>query len=494
MSSSEQQQELRQQLPSSSSLSSSSSRPPSIDEAVRWILSKNFDADSRVCFLTLLKIIDNILQKPGNEKVRTLRVNNKTIRSKILDRQGHFVLLACGFVHEPADLKWRTEERLVLTEKNEDTQLLIRARHTLARIATLELRLTAEDLPRYVPPPKTQPPAAAAASGGGSGSGGGGFDVFRGSRFDGQSAAAGTNLGAPENWTSRTERDLSKLRQREAKLKSGTKRTAVDRQWTVFLPGSSRAPSSRPAISAPEAMANSTALKLSPGSSASTSASSRGDASLLASHFKQQHANRVAAENRGFTTKAMRDLEKLKKTRVYSHTQLAIHFPDGLSVRANFGTSETVRDVLEGLDRSVLFSTETLPLPPLELYQTPPRRVLGAGSPRTLKELGLVPAAKVYASWKRPLPEVGGGGGLGAGWYVRPELLSANNNNNGAGTGGEGGAGAGGPVLPTSVPVVRQVAASARAALGGGAAAAPKKKKPTKAEKEAALLKRMLGK
>jgi len=473
----------------SSSLSSAVSPPPpqpplSIDEAVRRILSKNFDADSKACFRTLLKVIDNILQKPGNDTVRTLRTGNKTIRSKILEKQGQFVLLACGFIHEPADPKWRTEERLVLKEADEDTELLIKARHTLARIATLELGLTAEDLPRYVPPPKIRSSAASGSSANNSGSNGssnsnsagGGFDVYTGKRFDGQSAAAGTNLGAPENWTSQTERDLTKLRQREAKLKSAH-RSTVDRQWTVFLPGQSQAPSSKPAISASEAMANATALKLSSGSS------TKGDASLLASHFKQRHASRVASENRGFTTKAMRDLGKLKKTKVYSHTQLAIHFPDGLSVRANFSTAEKIADVLEGLARSVLFSTDTLPLPPLELYQTPPRTVLDPT--KTLKALGLVPAAKVYASWKRPLPEVGGLDGLGAGWYIRPEMLTAS-----------GGGGGGGPVLPTSVPVVRQVAASARATLGGGtsaAAAAPKRKK-TKAEKEAALMKRMLGK
>ena len=380
---------------------SHSPSPPSLslDQAIRKILEKNFDADSKICLLTLLKIIDNVLQKPGNEKVRSLRTGNATIRTKIIDKHGHFFLMACGFVHFAKDPQWQREERLVLLESNEDTPLLVKARHTLARIAVHELGIQAREIPTYKAPPppvtvtttatNTNTTSAAAAA----------FDVYAGNRFDGQSASVGMNLGAPENWKSKFEQDLEALQKREAqiqrelanktarttKIKQSTTNGAtktvtvtptINRQWTVFLPGQSQPPSSQPALTSAEAMANSTALKLTSSSSTMSNSSSRGDSSLLASHFQQQHAKRLASEARGFTTKAMRDLEKLKKTKVYSHTQLAIHFPDGMSIRANFSTREKLHTVLQGLKDDVLFSTETLPLPGFELYQTPPRKIL----------------------------------------------------------------------------------------------------------------------
>ncbi len=452
------------------SATASSPHPPSVEEAVRLILQKNFDADSKICFLTLLKIIDNILQKPGNEKVRSLRTANATIRSKIMDKHGHHLLMACGFVHEPADLKWNTEERLVLKEDKEDTQILIKARHTLARIATLELGLQAGDIPPYKVPPapvsisnKTTTTTTS-------------FDVYSGNRFDGQSAAIGANLGPPKNWKSKTEQELEALKQREAKLQAKMAKkpfaikakVAVDRQWTVFLPGQTHSVTE---IAAPTSSA----------AAAATTTSTKGDASLLASHFQQQHAKRVAADNRGFTTKAMRDLEKLKKTKVYSHTQLAIHFPDGISVRANFATKEKLLAVMDGLTNEVLFSTETLPLPPFELYQTPPRRVLG--NTESLQSLGLVPAAKVYVSWKQPLPKLAGAGNA---WYIKPEVLGGNSTSESA------------PALPTSVPVLQSESDKAKSSTGDANSnnnnnTAVKRKK-TRAEKEAEMMKRMLGK
>jgi len=449
----------------------SASSPPSVKEAVRLILEKNFDADSKICFLTLLKIIDNILQKPGNEKVRSLRTANATIRSKILDKHGHHVLMACGFVHEPADLKWNTEERLLLTEDKEDTQILIKARHTLARIATLELGLQAGDIPPY-----KAPPAPVSINNNKTTTTTSSFDVYSGNRFDGQSASIGSNLGPPKNWKSKTEQELEALKQREAKLQAKMAKkpsaikakVAVDRQWTVFLPGQTQSVTE---IAAPTTSA---------GAGAGTS--TKGDASLLASHFQQQHAKRVAADNRGFTTKAMRDLEKLKKTKVYSHTQLAIHFPDGISVRANFATNEKLQAVMDGLTNEVLFSTETLPLPPFELYQTPPRRVLG--NTERLQALGLVPAAKVYVSWKQPFPKLAGAGNA---WYIRQELLGGKSTSESA------------PALPTSVPVLQSESARAKASTmdannsNNNNNTAVKRKK-TRAEKEAEMMKRMLGK
>ena len=498
----------------SHSHSHSHSHSLSLDQAIRRILEKNFDADSKICLLTLLKIIDNVLQKPGNEKVRSLRTGNATIRSKIIDKEGHFFLMACGFVHFANDPQWQREERLVLLESNEDTPLLVKARHTLARIAVLELGIQSGEIPTYKAPP---PPVTTTATNTSTSTStstnttsAAAFDVYAGNRFDGQSASVGTHMGPPENWKSKTEQDLKALQKREAqiqrelanktarttKIKQSTTNAAtkavtptIDRQWTVFLPGQSQSPSSQPALSSAEAMANSTALKLTSSSSTTSNSvsSSRGDSSLLASHFQQQHAKRLASEARGFTTKAMRDLEKLKKAKVYSHTQLAIHFPDGMSIRANFSTREKLHTVLQGLRDDVLFSTETLPLPGFDLYQTPPRRVLEAS--KSLKDLGLVPAAKVYVSWKTPLVQ---SAGLQAGWYIQQELFRGGGWNSSSNSSSMPLVAAPGPVLPTSIPVVKS--SSGAATTAGAAGNSTAKRKMSKAEKEAAMMKRMLGK
>mmetsp|Transcript_3497 Transcript_3497/g.9802 ORF Transcript_3497/g.9802 Transcript_3497/m.9802 type:complete len:523 (+) Transcript_3497:309-1877(+) len=221
--------------PSMSPLSSSPPPPPSLkalDEAVKRVLQNNFDADSKTCILTLLKILDNVLQQPHNPKVRTLRTQNQAIRSRIVDRQGHHVLLACGFVFvletEPGGIgmgvgigtqqqQQQPEEKLVLHEDREDTELLVKARHTLARIAVLELGARAETMPKFHPPPPRARMASSSSSSGGPPPSGG-FDVYKGNRFDGQSASVGTNLGPPANWKSKTEQELAELKRREEKL------------------------------------------------------------------------------------------------------------------------------------------------------------------------------------------------------------------------------------------------------------------------------------
>ena len=87
-------------------------------------------------------------------------------------------------------------------------------------------------------------------------------------------------------------------------------------------------------------------------SSPFTTTAGKGDFSLLATQFKKREEDRKKREEGGFTTKAMRDLEKMKQTKVYSHTQLRICFPDGCRIDAKFLPSETV-----GIIKSVVRST-----------------------------------------------------------------------------------------------------------------------------------------
>ena len=103
----------------------------------------------------------------------------------------------------------------------------------------------------------------------------------------------------------------------------------------------------------------------------------------------------------------------------------------------------------------------TTPSSLFELYTTPPRTLLHSNE--TIQGLGLVPAAKIYVSWKKAHTA-----------KIRPVLFAPQTI---------------APLLPQSAVIHPE---SQSAAAKSKTTAAPQQKK-TKAEKEANLLKRMMG-
>jgi hypothetical protein len=305
---------------------------------------------------------------------------------------------------------------------------------------------------------------------------------------------------------------------------TASKPNTTDRQWTVFLPGQQQQQQQQKVASTTaSAVPYVRGMSLKTSSSAKTTTSTsnnnnnnnnnsnestnKEDKQLLAKHFQNQFAKQKIMQTQGFTTKAMRDLNKIKKSKIYSHTQLAITFPDGIIIKANFLTTEKLSNVINGLEHDVLFNTDTIVLPKFELYQSPPRTVLN--SSLSLKKLDLVPAAKIYLSWKSPGLTKIPASTLGAGWYIRPELLLLLPMN---GDGDAKNTAAAttmmmmtGPAMPISVSVLD--GGNTKSAMNNAMGAAnaslnnndgnddnPKKRvKKTKAEKEAELMKRMLG-
>uniref|UniRef100_A0A7S0FTW8 PUB domain-containing protein n=1 Tax=Pyrodinium bahamense TaxID=73915 RepID=A0A7S0FTW8_9DINO len=68
--------------------------------ALHSIATSNW-AKQEQCYLTLLKLLDNILAHPGEAKFRLLKTSNVTLRSKVFDIPGACdFLLAIGFVEE----------------------------------------------------------------------------------------------------------------------------------------------------------------------------------------------------------------------------------------------------------------------------------------------------------------------------------------------------------------------------------------------------------
>eukprot|EP00804_Cyclotella_cryptica_P013564 CCRYP_012914-RA/>CCRYP_012914-RA protein AED:0.01 eAED:0.01 QI:1246/1/1/1/1/1/2/73/253 len=148
------------------------------------------------------------------------------------------------------------------------------------------------------------------------------------------------------------------------------------------------------------------------GVTAETSVESKGDSSLVAARMKRMEEERKKREEGGFTTKAMRDLERMKKAKVYSHAQIRINFPDGTHLHGKFLPSETISTVRAIIRSS--FSTHCQS--DFDLYVAPPRRLLNDS--KTLEEEELVPAAKIHVSWKSSL-----GNNLAAGAFLKSELF-----------------------------------------------------------------------
>ena len=478
-----------------------------IDGSITQLLQSNFDQDSKIVIITILKILDNILQQPYNDKVRKIRLQNKAFHKKVVSKKGGMdVLVACGFQLQktpPKLLESSTsfssslsssssspspDEFLILTEAFEDTDTIVLARQMLHQVAIHQLRCPPDEVPPMKPPVRKQPLSTSSTSSTTTTTThpSTGFNVYQGHRYDGQSAAVGTNLGPPQNWKSATDAKLERLQKQQQQLErklQNPKQLSHDRQWKASLTPLTNA----------SLLASLTSFSSSSSSSFSSS-SDNDDKALLAQHLQKQHQQRLKEENRGFTTKAMRDLEKIKHQKVYSHVVLAIQFQDGCTIRGHFLPKDTLQTVKDELASSVFVDSSSssssssggASVPnDYELYVTPPRTILDPNS--TLQALGLVPASKIYVSWKTPLspppPPLGagsGGGSLPSGWYVRQSLFDTNT------------------VTTTSLPASEVVGESATTtttnATSSTKPAVAKKKKKTKAEKEAAMLQRMMGK
>ena len=74
-----------------------------IDGSITQLLQSNFDQDSKIVIITILKILDNILQQPYNGKVRKIRLQNKAFHKKVVSihQKNRF----WGLFHRFVDLK-----------------------------------------------------------------------------------------------------------------------------------------------------------------------------------------------------------------------------------------------------------------------------------------------------------------------------------------------------------------------------------------------------
>ena len=522
-----------------------------LEEAVALLFESNFDVDSSVCLVTLLKILDNILHKPGDMKVRQLRMQNPTVWQKIGQRKGGIeILQACGFQQQilpppllsgnsssisstiiggDDEMKDARERILILSPEQEQQSILITARRLLQTRAIQDLKMDPNVLPPYRPPPpqpihnpmntnhhilndnnNTRTLT------------GNNFNIYSGHRYDAQSAAVGTNLGPSANYKSKTEVELQLLQQQQEQLEQKLhQQQTLERQWQAFAPSS-------------------TMTTIATNGSGGSSSSS--DSSLIMARMQKQQMERTQrdGEKNGFTTMAMRELERMKKEKVYSHVTLTIQFPSGHSIRGQFLPKETIQTVIETLQTDCLIpdvvvvmqqrnnnnnkeqqtppttttmakrntnnkkkktTTTTDPSHCLELYVTPPRRLLDFN--QTLQQEGLVPAAKVFVSWKPGCAPMAESSFLQPRWFVTssPSIMATSSTTTASAA----------PAAPAKTslllyPTSQNVAdaaiqqqqqeeerdAAAAAATTTINATTKKKKKKTKGDREEEMLKRMM--
>jgi hypothetical protein len=338
---------------------------------VECLLSNNFDVESATCLITLCKLIDNILKtSPNDSSKRTLNLSNATLQQKIFGKQGGSEFLsAIGFQKQSND-----DTKIQLY--HQDNDLLLSARSIILQYLTNHLSCPSEKLPSLQPPPIYRPPP-----GSGSSSNNNRFNPYQTQNYNTQAATrGGTNpILQKDRKLSTTERQLQLLQNKQTKLERQIQTsTTTDRNILAFHNH--------------QHYAFYTSFQHHQQQQQPESTASVSDGSLIASQMKRMEEERKKREDGGFTTKAMRDLERMKKQKVYSHVQLRINFPDGSFLTAKFLPRETVQDVLSVIQSCLISEME------FDVFASPPRRVLSGT--KTLSQEGLVPAAKLHVSWK----------------------------------------------------------------------------------------------
>jgi hypothetical protein len=278
------------------------------EHAWNQILQSNFDATSKDCLLALLKIIDNLLSRPSDPKVRSIRCANAAFDKKVGSIVGGYdFLFSIGFVPKyptalhswgTASLKQPPPEMLELTPEHESREISIQARAILIQSAIVDLGMDEGELP---PAPKFTAPAAPHANSSAADATSG-FNVYKTHSYNIQSAA----LGAPDPYStgtamSITERQLKDLESKKEKMEREMQSTIEkDRGLVAYRDGSGP-------VRMDAAPASATAA---------SSGEGKSDSSLVAARMKRMEEERRKREEGGFTTKAMRDLEKMKKAKV----------------------------------------------------------------------------------------------------------------------------------------------------------------------------------
>ncbi|KUG00211.1 Tether containing UBX domain for GLUT4 [Phytophthora nicotianae] len=328
--------------------------------ALQLLRDSNFDAVSRAAVTTLMKIVTNILSNPENEKVRSIRLSNAAFYRNVGQVKGGLEFLkSVGFAVVPET------QVLVLSPGPSDKSVLAEGLRLLS-IEADDLNISPDARP--VVREKREDPN---------------FDVFK---------TQITRVQMQPRGPSTTEVLVDALKSKQDQLVGHEK---PPRSTTVVLEGR-RANSPINLVEA----------------STDGEPGERNDAQLLISSLKARREEMEKTKN--FRTQAMRELDDLKRKKVFQTALIRVQFPDRAVMQATFHPNETIRDVMDHVTECL---ADQYKPSRFYLYVSPPTQKLA--STKTLAELNLVPAALTYLSWlETPQAEV-----ASIGFYFRRDLL-----------------------------------------------------------------------
>jgi hypothetical protein len=432
-----------------------------------------WDADAATALTTLLRIVDNLLAKPRDIKVRSIRYGNPKFTAAVGQYAGAMdVLAALGFAPLPASQGASADVMFSLGPGVEDVEVTLAVRGVLAAAAG-EVGVTG-----IGPPPSPADDSVALADAESQAArvaavfdpfkplmmraeieeGGGGVrQALRVLDGGGEAPSSSARVVGSPGALDRVERRLADLKAQAAALQDSDRPDRATRV-KLYVPPAPPAP----VVAAADAMdegadAGAGAGVVVASASAAVAAllgggvEDAGDARLQMEAVRRRlRAEKEAVDKvrapapapthtrarlthsapsppaQGFRTRAMRELEALNSAPVFITTLIKVVTPDRTMLTGVFSPRETCADVGEWV--ATLIAPD-LPAPWF-LYTTPPPAVLGTArggmGDRTLGDTRLLPAATLYLGWGMGLGALRAEGPpveAGPGAYLRPEAL-----------------------------------------------------------------------
>ncbi|GLD93072.1 hypothetical protein PINS_up001664 [Pythium insidiosum] len=336
-------------------------------DALQLLRDSCFDVVSRTAIITLMKIVTNLLSYPDNEKLRSIRVSNAAFHRNVGQHRGGIeFLLSLGFVLD------KETEALSLSVVDSSSRAALEDALRLLQKEADDLSIDESERPKIVVPATPDPS----------------FDAFK---------PQITRMQMQPRGASTTEVLVDTLKSKQEQLLQSAEKPP--RNPKVLFPGETGATTSA-------------ALRV----DAEAEDERPGDLALVMASMKARRSELEKAQN--FRTQAMRELDELKRKKVFQSTLIRVQFSDRVSIQVAFHPLETVADVMayirdECLDASVSENK-------FYLYVSPP--LVKLDPTKTLTDMGLVPAAHTYLSWIDALP-ASSSSTVGA--YLRQELLTS---------------------------------------------------------------------
>lgn len=351
------------------------------------------------------RYVRNVLAHPAESKFRTIKRTNAKFDSMVGRHAAARQLIRwCGFTEQGAP-----DEPAYVLPPSADLQPLAVLAEAIRQIE-----------PIVTPPPPAPPPPPVASDGAASDGAADGCPVLTSTVAPPQTVSTSSLAAPPPNHSSAapteptvqapllgsarrvprtlTEAHVASLRAQKVAVRP---ELSLPRELVILRPGEGLV-APQPPVDLPEDFYELTEADLRGINLGGAAAGSGGGAGVPA-----------------MQTAAMRELDRLKQIKVYSHALVRVRLPGGVLVQAAYHPQEPVEHVL-----SLVLSCldDRLSGRPAYLFTTPPRTVLDLSS--SLVESGLTPAATAVLAWRSPLPDELAGLAPEAMLKVRPQPLT----------------------------------------------------------------------